>query len=169
MAISDDKPVVLGRISGLFGVRGWVKIHSYTDPREAILGYGNWLVGQEGNWRSTPLIEGRRQGKTVVARLQGVDDRDDAAGFVDEFISVARDEMPPTAKGEYYWSDLEGLQVVLRDGTVLGTVAQLLETGANDVLVVRGDREILIPYVADEVVEEVDLEAQVIRVNWEWD
>jgi 16S rRNA processing protein RimM len=169
VVVSDDKPVVLGRISGLFGVKGWFRVHSYTDPREAILDYGNWLVGKQGGWRPAKLAEGQRHGKTVIARLDGVDDRDTAAGFVDEFIGVAREGMPPPADGEYYWSDLEGLTVIHCDGKILGKVAHLLETGANDVLVVRGDREILIPYVANEVIEDVDLVEGVIRVNWEWD
>ncbi len=165
----DDKPVVLGRISGLFGVRGWVKIHSFTEPRESILDYGDWLVGREGHWKSAKLAEGKRHGKTVIARLAGIDDRDAASELVDDLVGVPRSMLPATADDEYYWSDLEGLQVVHRDGTLLGRVDHLLETGANDVLVVRGDREILIPYVKGDVIEDVDLARGVIRVNWEWD
>ncbi len=165
----DDKPVVLGQISGLFGVRGWVKIHSYTQPREAILDYADWHVGQEDDWKAAGLAEGKRHGKTVIARLAGIDDRDAAAEFVNALISVPRSKMPATADGEYYWSDLEGMKVVRRDGKLLGQVAHLLATGANDVLVVRGDQEILIPYLAGEVIEDVDLANGVIRVNWEWD
>lgn len=165
----DDKPVVLGRISGLFGVKGWVKIHSFTDPREAILDYGDWYVGGEGDWKSVELAEGKRHGKTVIARLAGIDDRDTAAEYVNALVGVPRGKLPAIAADEYYWSDLEGLQVVHRDGKVLGKVAHLLETGANDVLVVQGDREILIPYIKDEVIEDVDLANGVIRVNWEWD
>ncbi len=169
MALSDDKPVVLGRISGLFGVKGWVKIHSYTDPRDAILNYVGWHIGQEGDWKSADLAEGKRHGKTVIARIAGIDDRDAAAELVNALISIPRSKMPVTADNEYYWSDLEGLEVVHRDGKLLGKVAYLLETGANDVLVVRGDREVLIPYIVDDVIEDVDLASGVIRVNWEWD
>lgn len=165
----DDKPVVLGHISGLYGVKGWVKIHSYTEPREAILDYDGWVLGKEGDWRSAELAEGKRHGKTVIARLAGIDDRDAAAEYVNAFIGVPRGKLPATADDEYYWSDLEGLQVVRRDGKLLGKVAHLLATGANDVLVVRGDREILIPYIKDDVIEDVDLASGVIRVNWEWD
>ena len=165
----DDNPVVLGQISGLFGVKGWVKIHSYTEPREAILDYVDWHIGREGHWKSAELAEGKRHGKTVIARLAGIDDRDDAAELVNALISVPRSKMPATAEGEYYWSDLEGLKVVRQDGKLLGQVAHLLETGANDVLVVRGDQEVLIPYIAGQVIEDVDLAEGVIRVNWEWD
>ncbi len=167
--VCNDKPVVLGRISGLFGVKGWIKIHSYTDPREAILNYGDWLVGQEGDWKSKGFAEGKRHGKTVIARLAGIDDRDAAAEYVNALISVPRSKMPTTADNEYYWSDLEGLNVVHRNGKLLGQVAYLLETGANDVLVVQGDQEVLIPYIVDEVIEDVDLASGVISVNWEWD
>jgi 16S rRNA processing protein RimM len=167
--VHDDQPVVLGRISGLFGVKGWIKIHSFTEPREAILDYDDWLVGNEGNWKSAKLAEGKRHGKTVIARLAGIDDRDAAVEYVNELVGVPRGVLPATAEGEYYWLDLEGLQVVHRDGTLLGKVDHLMETGANDVLVVRGDREILIPYIRHDVIEDVDLAAGVIRVNWEWD
>lgn len=169
LALNDDKPVVLGRISGLFGVKGWVKIHSFTDPRDSILKYGDWVVGTEGNWRSVELAEGKPHGKTVIARLTGVNDREAAVEYVNSLIGVQRDKLPVNAEGEYYWSDLEGLQVVHKDGRLLGTVAHLLETGANDVLVVRGDREILVPYIRKEVIEEVDLANGVIRVDWNWD
>lgn len=165
----DDKAVVLGRISGLFGIKGWVKIHSFTEPRQAILDYGDWLVGTEGDWKPAKLAEGKPHGKTVIARLAGVDDRDAATEYVNDFVAVPRSMLPETAADEYYWSDLEGLRVVSRDGKLLGKVDHLMETGANDVLVIRGDREVLIPYIKDEVVEEVDLANGVIRVNWEWD
>lgn len=165
----DDKAVVLGRISGLFGVKGWVKIHSFTEPRQAILDYDDWLVGTEGDWKPAKLAEGKPHGKTVIARLAGIDDRDAAAEYVNDFVAVPRSCLPETADDEYYWSDLEGLRVVDRDGKLLGKVAYLMETGANDVLVIRGNQEILIPYIKGEVVEEVDLANGVIRVNWEWD
>lgn len=170
MARTDNKPVVIGRISGLFGVRGWVKIHSFTDPREAILDYGNWLIGTGGEWRPMAVAEGRPHGKTIVARFEGFEDRDDAAALVQAKIGIDRLQLPDTADGEYYWSDLEGLTVERKDGEVLGTVAYLLETGANDVLVVKeGDRETLIPFLMEKVIMDVDLARGVIRVDWDWD
>ena len=169
MALSDDKPIVLGRISGLFGVKGWVKIHSYTDPREAILSYRDWRIERNGDWEATEVAEGKRHGKTVIVRLAGIEDRDSAVAYVDAAVGIQRSSLPVTKADEYYWSDLEGLQVVHRDGNVLGKVAYLLETGANDVLVVQGDQEILIPFVKDDVIENVDFTNGVINVNWEWD
>jgi len=166
--VSDTKPVVLGHIAGLFGVKGWVKVHSYTKPREAILDYADWLIECAGESRLSRVAEGQRHGKSVIARLSGVDDRDEAAALIDGVISVSRDSLPETADDEHYWADLEGLQVVHLDGTVLGKVSYLLETGANDVLVVRGNQEILIPYVKDDVIKNVDLDKGVINVDWEW-
>ncbi len=163
------QPVVLGRISGLFGVRGWVKVYSYTEPREAVLGYGRWLLSAKDGWREATVAEGQRHGKTIIARIAGVADRDEAAELVGTEIAVPRDEMPETASGQYYWSDLEGLRVVHRDGTELGRVAYLLETGANDVMVVKGEQERLIPFVMDKVVLGVDLDKGEIDVDWEWD
>ena len=160
---------MLGRISGLFGVKGWVKLFSYTRPREAILEYKRWFLRQEGNWRTVEVREGKRHGKSVIARLEGVDDRDLAAALIDCDIAVSRADLPEAEEGTYYWADLEGLQVVHKDGAVLGTVSYLLETGANDVLVVEGEKERLVPFIADEVILDVDVVKGVIRVDWEWD
>lgn len=142
---------------------------SYTQPREAILGYGSWLLKQHGEWRTAVVAEGKRHGKTIIVRLGSVTDRDAAAALIGCDIAVERADMPPPEEGSYYWSDVEGMRVEHRDGTVLGRVASLLETGANDVMVVAGDRERLIPFVAGQVVLDVDLEQGLIRVDWEWD
>ena len=170
MARKETQPVIVGRISGLFGVRGWVKIHSFTDPREAILDYGTWLVESAGDWRTFEILEGRSHGKTIVARLDGIDDRDAAAEMAQATIGVNRSDMPAPEEGEYYWSDLEGLTVQKESGEMVGTVAYLIETGANDVLVVqKAGEEVLLPFVTGEVIKDVDLAAGVIRVDWEWD
>ena len=165
----EPEPVVLGRISGVFGVRGWVRVFSYTEPREALLNYRRWLLGNAGEWRSATLAEGQRHGKTVVVRLEGCEDRDRAASLIGKELAVPRDELPAAEEGHYYWSDLEGMQVRRRNGTDLGRLASLLETGAHDVMVVKGDKERLIPFVTDKVVLDVDQEAGVITVDWEWD
>jgi 16S rRNA processing protein RimM len=163
------QPVVLGRITGLFGVKGWVKVYSYTDPREAVLNYRRWLLSEGDGWRAATVAEGQRHGKTIIARIDGCVDRDQAAELIGTEIAVPREELPETQKGQFYWSDLEGLRVVRRDGTELGRVAYLLETGANDVMVVQGDKERLIPFATGEVVLDVDLADGRIDVDWEWD
>jgi 16S rRNA processing protein RimM len=163
------QPVVLGRIAGLFGIRGWVKVYSYTEPREAVLDYPRWLLSGRDGWREATVAEGQRHGKTIIARIDGYADRDEAAELIGAEIAVRREELPATQGGQFYWSDLEGLRVVHRDGTELGSVAYLLETGANDVMVVQGEQERLIPFVMDEVVLGVDLAEGRIDVDWEWD
>jgi len=123
----------------------------------------------QGEWRATKVLEGKRHGKSVIAHLEGVDDRDHAATLIGSDIAIPREELPAAEDGSYYWADLEGLQVVHRDGTDLGRVAYLMETGANDVLVTEGERERLIPFIAEKVILDVDFDKGVISVDWEWD
>jgi 16S rRNA processing protein RimM len=144
-------------------------VFSYTQPREAIFDYDRWFLQRDGEWLAAAVAEGKRHGKSLVARLDGVNDRDQAAGFVGSDIAIRRDDLPRAEDGTYYWADLEGMQVVHRDGTELGRVAYLMETGANDVMVTEGERERLIPFVAEKVILDVDFAKGVIHVDWEWD
>jgi 16S rRNA processing protein RimM len=166
---SDDGMIILGRISGLFGVRGWVKVYSHTSPRDGILRYKTWYLHQDGGWQAHKLAAGQAQGKGVVAKLAGFEDRDQAAALVGIDIAITRDQLPRLEPGEYYWADLEGLRVENLEGVDLGVVSHLFETGANDVLVVKGERERLIPYTMGEAVKEVDLQAGRILVDWDPD
>ncbi|HEX6929377.1 MAG TPA: ribosome maturation factor RimM [Gammaproteobacteria bacterium] len=167
MTEQEDKRVVLGRVSGLFGVRGWVKVFSATDPREGIVGYSPWQLRIKGEWRRFEVEAGKRHGKSVVAKLAGVDDRDAAAALHDAEIAISREQLPKAAAGEIYWADLEGLAVRTGTGQALGNVDHLIETGANDVLVVKGERERLIPFIRGQVVKTVDLKHGVIVVDWD--
>jgi 16S rRNA processing protein RimM len=159
----------MGQISGLFGVKGWVKVYSYTQPREAILDYPHWFLQQDGQWRSVKIAEGKKHGKGVIARVDGVVDRDAAAKLIDCSIAVERGALPTTGEGSFYWTDLEGLKIVHRDGTQMGQVAYLLETGSNDVLVTTGKPERLIPFIMGKVILDVDIAAGLITVDWELD
>jgi len=164
--------IFIGQVSGLFGVGGWVKVFSYTVPREGILDYADWQLGNGDQWRQVRLAEGKRQGKTIVVRIEGIDDRDVAAKLIGEQIAVERSQLPSLEEGHYYWADLEGLRVETRDGVQLGTVSGMLATGANDVMVVQGDqgdKQRLIPFVFGDRVLDVDFEAQVIQVDWDPD
>lgn len=167
MAVAPDELLTLGEVSGVYGVHGWVRVYSYTDPIENILDYSRWHVHQRGNWQVYRVLSGRRQGKGLVAALEGIGDRDEAQTFIGAEIAVPRAELPTLPEGEYYWADLEGLQVETVAGEPLGAVDHLFATGANDVLVVSGERERLIPFVMEQVVQSVDLEAGVIRVDWD--
>jgi 16S rRNA processing protein RimM len=150
-------------------VKGWVKVYSYTEPREAILDYAHCFLKQDGGWRGVTVAEGKKHGKGVIVRLEGVTDRDQAAMLLDCEIAVEREMLPAVEDGAYYWADLEGLQVVHRDGTDLGKVAYLLETGAKDVLVTTGKPERIIPFILGDVIVDVDLAKGVITVDWELD
>lgn len=163
------EPVVLGRVSGLFGIRGWVKVFSYTEPREAVLKYKRLLLRRDGEWQSAKVAEGQRHGKSVILRFDGVDERDTAATLIGAEIGVSREQLPDPESGQFYWSDLIGLKVVRADGVELGTIDSMLETGAHDVMVVKGEQEILIPFVVDEFVINVDLANGRVDVDWEWD
>lgn len=159
--------VVLGRVSGLFGVRGWVKVYSHTEPRENIAGYRDWYLQCDGDWQPARVEQGRRHGKGVVVKLVGIEDRDQAAALIDCDIAIDRDQLPPLPPGEYYWADLEGLRVVTLEGTELGRVSHLFATGANDVMVVRGERERLLPFVQPDIIRRVDPEQGLIEVDWD--
>jgi len=171
-ATTSDNRVELGRINGAYGVHGWVKVFSQTRPMEDILNYRVWqLESRPGSGDSTTvqLLAGRRQGKGIVAQISGCSDRDQAAAMRGIRISVAADELATLDEGEYYWRDLIGLTVNNQQGIELGRVSDLLETGNNDVLVVKGERERLIPYLPGSSVVRVDIAAGSILVDWDAD
>lgn len=163
----SEKYVALGYISAVHGIKGWVKIHSWTRPMEAILNYQPWLLGEEQ--KSVKIVDGRKQGKGLAALLPGMAGREQAVSLVGQQISVKRDQMPVTGKDEYYWSDLEGLEVHTLNGEILGRVDRLMETGANDVLVIRGEREHLVPFVQGQYVKNIDLAGGRMDVDWDPD
>lgn len=160
--------MTLGRIVGVHGVQGWVKVESWTQPRDNLFGFEQWLLERNGEAvGDVRLIEGRPGGRGLIAALEGVADRDQARALMGTHISVPRSALPPPDEGEYYWVDLEGLTVVTTDGAELGTVSHLFETGANDVMVVEGDRERLIPFVPETYVKVVDVEGGWLEVDWD--
>lgn len=167
MTARDSRLVIVGRISGIFGVKGWVKILSYTSPRTNILSYLPWQLCINGEWQSVKVIAGRAHGKGVIAHLEGYDDRDSARRLTGIDIAVSRRQLPTLEHGVYYWADLLGMGVVTVDGVLLGNVDHLMNTGANDVLVVTGQRERLIPFIPDEVVIRVDTQSRTIVVAWD--
>lgn len=170
MDAAGDKRLLLGKIVGLFGVDGWVKVESYTEPRTQIFKYRPWWLKRPDGEAEIDGAQGRAQGKGLVATLPGIADRDAAAELIGAEIWVRRSALPKAKRGEYYWVDLEGADVVTTEGVVLGKVSHLFATGANDVMVVRdGDRERMIPFVPKKFVHEVDLNAGRITVDWDPD
>lgn len=169
MSEADADRVLVGHISGVFGVRGWVRVYSDTDPRDNILRYSPWQLGQEGATEVRRVLGGRLHGEGVVAQVEGITDRDAAAALVGSAIRVNRSQLGTAGEGRYFWTDLQGLEVRTEDGLSLGVVEQLLETGANDVLVVTGERRRLIPFLYGPVVRSVDLAGRLITVDWDAD
>lgn len=174
-----QEKIIVGKISGVYGVKGWLKIYSYTEPREGITQYRPWYLKQsgmnQGRWQEVRLEQGKRHAKTVIAKLEGFDDRNESMMLTGAIIGIDP-ELLDSSKGDvYYWRELIGLRVINQQGVELGWVEKLIETGANDVLVVTGDkdsaRERLIPWTLGHSVVEVDLEQKTILVDWDegWD
>ena len=145
MAGPSADTVVVGRISGLFGVHGWVRIFDYWRQRGDILGYDTWLLRQGNEWNEVRVIAGRLQANTVVVQLEGCIDREAARTLIESEISIRPDQLESPADGEFYWHDRQGLPVLNMAGATLGVVADPLETGAHVVLVVKGESELRIP------------------------
>jgi len=155
----------MGRIVGAFGVRGWVRLQPFTQTPESLVAYPEWWIGGESGWQPLRIEEAQAQANSVVAKIAGCDDRDAAALYRGKEVAVSRGAFPEAGENEYYWADLIGLEVVNDQGENLGTVAEIFDTGSNDVLVVTGERERLIPFLAH-VVMQVDVAGRVIRVDW---
>lgn len=165
------RKVTLGRIAGVFGVRGWVKLHSYTRPIENLLDYPRWWLNTAQAYE-TRVIESRAHGNGLVARISDangnpIDDRDIAASLIGVEIQVERSALPKPPPGSYYWDDLVGLEVVSNAGEPLGRVVSVADNGAQDVLLLEdGEQERLIPFVVGPIIQSVDLEAGRIVADW---
>ena len=161
--------VILGQVIGVFGIKGWVKIHSDTEPTSNILNFSPWYLAKDNEWHAFKLLQGQLHTKgQIIVHLEGCNDRDQAAALVGSQVAVLRTQLPEPEEGEYYWSDLIGLDVYNLQQQYIGEVTSLLPTGANDVLVIQGEQEeILIPYVKDHYIYSVDLAAGRITVDWD--
>ncbi len=177
-----DDILTFGKISGVFGVKGWVKIFSHTSPRQQILKYSPLYLrkknatgkGREGrdSWQAIKVLKGHKQGKAVVAQLEGVDDRDQAFSMIGIEIGIKRDQLPKLSNNNFYWTDLEGVSVFTIDDEELGVVDWVFSTGSNDVLVVKcisGEKgkEYMVPWIKDDVIKSVDLDESRIVVDWD--
>ena len=167
--MTPGRRILLGRVAGAFGVRGELKVVSWTEPRDALFRYQPWILRAGASEREVDGARGRETAKGIVARIPGVETRDDAEAMTGTEIWVPRERLPEPAPGEYYWVDLEGLAVVTVDGVPLGTVSHLFDTGANPVMVVAGERERLIPFLPGQYVTDVDFGAGRVVVDWDPD
>ncbi len=165
-----DPMIIMGRVAGAQGILGWVKLKTYTEFADSLAEFPAWWLGDEKHpWREVGVEKFAVQSKGLIAKFPGCNDRTSAEKFKGLLVAVPRSSLPQQPEDEYYWSDLIGMAAVNLAGEHLGTVDNLLETGANDVLCVRSDGgEILIPFIA-QVIREVDLDKKVIRVDWQAD
>ncbi len=161
--------ISVGRISGVFGVRGWMRVYSYTAPRDNVIRYSPWILSADGREQVLNVVAGQLHGEGVVVALEGVQDREAAAALIGAEILVDRSALGEAGESSFYWADLEGMKVRTVSGEVLGVVAQLFETGANDVMIVVGAHRHLIPFVYGGVVKSVDEVRQEITVDWDPD
>jgi 16S rRNA processing protein RimM len=167
--LSKQEEINVGKISGVFGIKGWIKVFSFTDRKENILRYSPWQLKKGTDSKTVAVIDGKLQGKAIVAQLDGINDRDEAASLMGWDIFITPEQLPKTEKGEYYWSDLIGLAVETNLGIQLGVVESLLETGANDVVIVKGERERVIPFLQGQTIISIDLAARKMVVDWDPD
>ena len=166
---TNEDLVELGLVVGVFGLKGWVKVRSHTDPVAAILDYKHWFLASPAGWQAKARLESRGHGSKIEVRFDGCERPEDAAALVGRAVAVPRDQLPEPQKDSHYWFDLVGMEVVNLQGESLGRVERLLATGANDVLVVRGAREHLLPWCLGEVIAEVDRGGRRLLVDWQLD
>lgn len=163
----NNQFIIVGKIGAPYGIKGWVKITSFTEVISSICEYNPWYLMDGGAWQPITVTSSREHGKGIVAKLAGYDTPEAVRILTGKEIAVMHSQLPQLKEHEYYWYQLEGLTVINYTGETLGKVSYLMETGANDVLVVKGDKEIAIPYLLGKVITEIDLPNQLMRVHWD--
>lgn len=165
--------ILLGTISGVHGVKGWLKVFSHTHPRVQITEYKQWFIRKDKEgWRTVKLLDGRVQGKNIIALLEGVSDRNQVEALIGSEIAIHSDQLPELSSDEYYWKDLIGLSVETTEGVKLGDIDWLFNSGSNDVIVVKDEsglevKERMLPYLCDDVVKSISLEDSQMIVDWD--
>ncbi|MCG9760421.1 MULTISPECIES: ribosome maturation factor RimM [Pseudoalteromonas] len=174
MSQSKTSTIVVGKLGAPYGIKGWLKVHSFTDDPQGIFDFSPWLIGQQGKWQNLEVSDWRRHNKGYIAKFAQVNDRDEAVAYTNAEIAVYAEQLPELPEGEFYWRDLIGMSVVTDKGYDLGTVDDLMETGSNDVLVVKankkdafGQSERLIPFLTDSVILDVNHEERKVTVDWD--
>lgn len=180
----DPDHIAVGEISGLHGVQGWLKVFSDAQPRENIFSYSSWYLYTRDGVKNVAVSSWREQGKTLIAKIVGINDRESARALIGATIAIDNAQLPVLDKGNFYWRDLIGLRVETvyssdegkpKGKRDLGVVQSLIETGSNDVLVVKGDdksvdqKDRLVPWIPDQFVLDVDLAQGIVTVDWDPD
>ena len=172
--VAPKQPIVLGKMGSTYGIRGWLRVFSSTENAESIFDYQPWFIQRAGQWQLIELEGWKRHNQDMIIKVKGIDDRDAATLLTNCEIVVDAEQLPPLESGDYYWKDLMGCQVVTTQGYELGKVIDMMETGSNDVLVVKanlkdafGAKERLIPFLDGQVIKNVDLTTGTIEVDWD--
>jgi 16S rRNA processing protein RimM len=163
--------LIVGKIGAPYGVKGWVKINSYTDESTGIFDYAPWKLSDGKTYQ---VEQWRYSGKALVAKIDGIETRDDAERIKNCDVSISAEQLPALEGDDFYWRDLIGMQVETLEGYGLGTVKEMFETGANDVMLVKarsndafGQKERMLPFVRESVIKSVDMQAKTITVDWD--
>jgi len=164
---AESDYLVVGKMGSTYGVQGWLKILSYTEKVNNILGFDPWYIEDGVNWKAVHIEESREHGKGIIVKFAGLNNPETARLWSGKKIAILRSQLPALPKNEYYWSDLKNLTVIDQHGKTLGKIIYLIETGSNDVLVVKGDKEYAIPYLPGRVVKDINLDDGVMHVDWE--
>ncbi|MFT5164577.1 MAG: 16S rRNA processing protein RimM [Alteromonadaceae bacterium] len=172
--MTQSEKVILGKVGAPYGIKGWLKLTAYTDDPEGIFNYKTLLIQMDGQWKQHTVADWRRHNNGVVFRFANIEDRNGAQGFTNAEVAVLAEDLPDLPDEEFYWRDLIGLNVVNQSGYQMGQVSDILETGANDVLVIKAkpndafnQTERLIPFLLEQVVKEVNQQDKVILVDWD--
>lgn len=166
---NDTDWVIVGRFGRPHGIKGFITVISFTDPRDNIMQYNDWHVRLNDKWQTLDLLNLDINHQLILTQVKGYQDREDVACLTNKDIAIKRDKLPVLAPGEFYWHELVGMQVKSTEGLLLGTVTELMSTGANDVLIVEGEKRCLIPYLPGRSIINVDNSQRVITVDWDMD
>ena len=174
MSTDNQDIIVVGKLGASYGIKGWLKVFSYTEQSENIFAYSPWLIKVKGEWQAFNVESWKRHGQGMVVKLEGLDVRENAQIFTNAEVAVQAEQLPALSDDEFYWRELYGMSVVTTEGYDLGVVTEILETGSNDVLVVKanlkdafGQKERLIPFLDEQVIKSIDRTAQRIEVDWD--
>jgi 16S rRNA processing protein RimM len=165
---SQDEFVIVGKFGASYGVKGWIKVFSDTDPKDAILDYEPWFIEtNSGQWEEIKISEARFHSKCVIAHIEGCNAKEETPAYTNKLMAVKQSQLAKLDNDQFYWSELKDMQVMNTEDIVLGKVDHLFEAGANDILVVKGERKHLIPFIWKEFIKSVDRETKTIIVDWD--
>lgn len=167
MMDTDDKWIIVGRFGRPHGVKGFITVHSFTEPRENILKYPKWRAKINNQWQHLEIAHAEVNHKAILAKVDGYQDRESVSRLTNVEIAVSTDTLPDLDDGEYYWFELIGMKVMNQQGVSFGSVREILSTGAHDVLVVHGEHKHLIPYVYDKFIISINKQEGMITVDWD--